>query len=117
MRYSSIRFAWWDRRPTGEFGSAVSLHSHTMHSRECLSFLPRCLRHVPGVAQIVNHYERGPAGVDFARAWWTPPLSPASALSLEREQIARIGLRPIVSLTDHDDIEAGLALRVTADPA
>jgi hypothetical protein len=54
--------------------------------------------------------------VDFARAWWTPPLTPASALRLEREQIAGLGLRPMVSLTDHDDIEAGLALGVTADP-
>jgi len=116
MGYSNIRFAWRERRPPGEFGSGVSLHGHTMHSRECLSFLPRCLRHVPGAAQIVNHYERGPAGVDFSRAWWTPPLSPASALSVEREQIARLGLRPMVSLTDHDDIEAGLALGVTHNP-
>jgi hypothetical protein len=65
----------------------------------------------------VKHYERGPRRVDFARAWWTPPLSPASALRLERDQIANLGLRPIVSLTDHDDIAAGLALSVTADPA
>jgi IMP dehydrogenase len=28
--------------------------------------------------------------VDFARAYWTPPLSPASALHLEREQITAI---------------------------
>jgi hypothetical protein len=116
MRHSSIRFAWRGGWPTGEFDSAVSLHGHTMHSRECLSFLPRCLRQVPGVGQLVNYYERGQAGVDFSRAWWTPPLTPASALSLEREQIARLGLRPIVSLTDHDDIEGGLALGVTSDP-
>jgi hypothetical protein len=112
-----IRFAWRERRPAGEFDTAVCLHGHTMHSRECLSFLPRCLRHVPGVAQIVNHYERGPSGVDFSRAWWTPPLTPASAVGLERAQIAHLGLRPMVSLTDHDNIEAGLALGVTADPA
>jgi hypothetical protein len=116
MRHSSIRFAWRGGRSTDEFGSAVSLHGHTMHSRECLSFLPRCLRQVPGVAQLVNYYERGSGSVDFSRAWWIPPLTPASALSLEREQIARLNLRPIVSLTDHDDIEAGLALGVTSDP-
>jgi hypothetical protein len=88
-----------------------------MHSQECLSFLPRYLHHVPGISQVVSYYERGPRRVNFERAWWTPPLSPASALRLEREQIARRGLRPIVSLTDHDDIEAGLALSITADPA
>jgi hypothetical protein len=88
-----------------------------MHSQECLSFLPRYLHHVPGISQIVNYYERAPRRVDFARAWWTPPLTPASALRLEQEQIAGLGLRPMVSLTDHDDIQAGLALGVTADPA
>src|SRR5262249_4096694 len=71
----------------------------------------------PGFAQILRYYEREPLRVDFSRAWWTPPLSPASALNLEREQIAGLGLRPIVSLTDHDDIEAGLSLGVTADPS
>jgi hypothetical protein len=54
--------------------------------------------------------------VDFARAWWTPPLSPACALRVERKQIADLGLRPLVSLTDHDNIEAGLSLQVAANP-
>src|SRR5262249_55840057 len=99
-----------------EFDAAVSLHGHTMHSRECLSFLPGYLRQVPGLAQIVEHYERGPAHIDFSRAWWTPPLSPASALELEPRQIAGLGLRPMVSITDHDDIKAGLSLAITADP-
>jgi hypothetical protein len=62
-------------------------------------------------------FERGPAGVDFGRAWWTPPLAPAAALRLERAQIAGLGLRPMVSLTDHDDIEAGLSLGVANSPA
>jgi hypothetical protein len=87
-----------------------------MHSVECLSFLPRHLHHVPGISQVVGYYERA-RRVDFARAWWTPPLTPASALRLERDQIAALGLRPMVSLTDHDDIEGGLAVGVTADPA
>lgn len=114
MGETTVKFVWRDPRPAKGFHSAVCLHGHTMHSVECLSFLPRHLRHVPGIAQIVNHYERA-RHVDFARAWWTPPLSPASALDLERTQIANLNLRPMVSLTDHDDIEAGLALGVTAD--
>ena len=80
-----------------------------MHSEECLWFLPRYFGSLPGVAQIARRYC---AGVDFARAWWTPPLTPASALELERAQIRRLGLAPIVSLTDHDKIDAGLALQV-----
>lgn len=86
-----------------------------MHSEECLSFLPRYLHHVPGISQIVGYYQREPHRVDFERAWWTPPLTPASALTVERDQISALGLSPMVSLTDHDDIQAGLTLGVTAD--
>jgi hypothetical protein len=90
-----------------------------MHSQECLSFLPRYLHKVPGISHVVRRYEQPRAGtqpaVDFSRAYWTPPLSPASALQLERQQIGNLDLLPIVSITDHDDIEAGLALQVAAD--
>jgi hypothetical protein len=87
-----------------------------MHSEECLSFLPRYLHRAPGISQIVKGYERGPASVDFARAWWTPPLTPACALRVERKQIADLNLRALVSLTDHDNIEAGVSLQVAANP-
>ena len=62
---------------------------------------------------MVSGYERS-GSVDFALAHWTPPLTPASALRLEQEQIAKLGLRSMVSLTDHDSIEAPIALQVTA---
>ena len=72
----------------------------------------------PGVSRIVRRFEQPRSGhrppVDFSRAYWAPPLSPASALQLEREQVERTGLLPLVSLTDHDDIEAPMALEVTA---
>jgi hypothetical protein len=115
MKDASVSFFWREPQVAARFRTAVCLHGHTWHSEENLSFLPRYLHYVPGVSQLVRAYERGPRRVDFARAWWTPPLSPASALGLEREQIARMGLRPIVSLTDHDNIEAGMALQVTSD--
>jgi hypothetical protein len=101
-----------DRGSIRQFRTGVCLHGHTMHSEECLSFLPRYLHHVPGISQIVSRYERGtPAAVDFSRAYWTPPLTPASALNVEREQIANLGLVPLVSLTDHDNIDAGVSLQ------
>ncbi|HEV3331087.1 MAG TPA: hypothetical protein VG096_08915 [Bryobacteraceae bacterium] len=116
MRDSIIDLAWQEPETSTQYRTGVCLHGHTMHSEECLSFLPRYLHHVPGVSQIVSRYERGPRPVDFARAFWTPPLSPASALNLEREQIAGLGLRALVSLTDHDNIEAGMSLQVAVDP-
>jgi hypothetical protein len=117
MDRSDVYFLWQDGAVARRFRAGVCLHGHTMHSQECLSFLPRYLHAVPGISQIVRHYERpraGRRGVDFAQAYWTPPLAPAAALQLEREQIERFDLKALISLTDHDDIEAGLALQVTA---
>jgi hypothetical protein len=115
MRDCTIQFLWREPLSPGSFECGVCLHGHTMHSEENLAFLPRYLRHVPVVSQIVGYYEHS-RGTDFSRAWWTPPLSPSSAFNLEREQIARLGLRPMVSLTDHDNIQAGLALGVALPP-
>ena len=112
----SVNFAWKDAETAWQFSTGVSLHGHTMHSEECLSFLPRYLHQAPGISQIVSGYERGPEPVDFARAYWTPPLSPASALRVERKQIENMDLRSLVSLTDHDDIQAGMSLQVASDP-
>ncbi|WP_321475459.1 hypothetical protein [uncultured Paludibaculum sp.] len=83
-------------RPTSPrlraFRAAVSLHSHTTHSMERLD-------HVRSIAAL------------FRGLWWTPPLAPAPALRLERGQIEGLGLRPLVSITDHDNIDAPLLLR------
>jgi hypothetical protein len=116
MNTAGVSLYWRQPEITARFHSAVCLHGHTLHSEECLSFLPRHLHSVPGISQIVGSYERGPNPVDFSRAWWTPPLTPASALHLERRQIAGLNLLPIVSLTDHDNIEAGMALQITSEP-
>jgi len=111
MDHSRVSLFWDQPAAVDGFSTAVCLHGHTMHSEECLSFLPRYLHGVPGISRIVRGYQRGPRpAVDFSRAYWTPPLTPASALRLERRQIANLSLRPLVSLTDHDNIDAGLAL-------
>ena len=112
MKENTVAFWWQDSDLIRQFNAAVCLHGHTMYSEECLDFLPRYLKHVPGVSQFVSGcQQRG--SVDFARAHWTPPLTPSSALCLEQGQIAGLGLRPMVSLTDHDSIEAPIALQVT----
>jgi hypothetical protein len=116
MMPQTVKFAWKDSESSWQYSTGVCLHGHTMYSEECLSFLPRYLHMAPGISQIVSGYEHGPEPVDFARAYWTPPVSPASALRLERKQIENMDLRSLVSLTDHDNIEAGMSLQVTSDP-
>jgi hypothetical protein len=99
------------------FRTGVSLHSHTMHSREYLGDLPRYLTHIPVVSYIIER-EVGRSHLlshrvfDFRRMYWTPPLSPREAFELEQKQIEeKFGLPSLVSLSDHDSIEAGLGLR------
>ena len=110
----TIHFAWKDPEWAWRFSTGVCLHGHTMYSEECMSFLPRYLHMAPGISQILSAHEHG-GGVDFARAYWTPPLSAASALRVERKQIENRDLRALVSLTDHDNIDAGMSLQVAAD--
>jgi hypothetical protein len=56
--------------------------------------------------------------VDFSRAYWTPPLTPQLAYDTEKEQIEdALGLRAMVSLTDHDNIEAAMWLRAVPETA
>jgi len=108
---------WWKDRRAGEaFHAGVSLHSHTLYSRERLSFIPRYLSALPPLAWLVRceARRRGLSDIPFAeisRAWWTPPLSAQAAWKLETSQIEdRLHLRALVSITDHDSIEASALL-------
>jgi hypothetical protein len=91
------------------FRTGVCLHGHTLYSEECLWFLPRYLSHIPGASRLTR-------SVDFSRAFFTPPLTPADAFRLEWEQVAGLDLEPLVSLTDHDNIEAGFLLSASSSP-
>jgi hypothetical protein len=98
------------------FRTGVSLHSHTEFSQEELSSLPRHLERLPVVSHFLHREMeryRAKTGqpVDFSRAYWRGPLDARSAHDLEKKQIERLDLPAIVSLTDHDNIDAGLQLR------
>lgn len=103
-----------------EFHSGVSLHSHTFHSQESLAFVYKAAAGTPLLAALIRAYEQRyrsihRAELDLSRGWWTPPLSPRDAWSLELQQIQqRLHLNPLASLTDHDTIEAAVKLRVIA---
>jgi hypothetical protein len=97
--------------------SAVSLHAHTSCSREWLAFLPRMAAKTPLLRRLLEHqavryrHYHG-RDLDFSRAYWRPPLEAREVLDSEmRHIVSQLGLRPIVSVTDHDTIDAhgGLA--------
>lgn len=99
------------------YRSAVSLHAHTYHSRELMADLPRYIARIPLVAVafergIGKYSDRDGQMFDFSRGWWHPPVSPRSVFDSESQQIERrFDLAALVSVTDHDDIRAGLELQ------
>jgi hypothetical protein len=104
------------KNSTRGFKSGVSLHCHTQHSREMLDFVPHQAAQLPVIKHFwererVRYIEREGKGIDFSEGFWTPPLSATEVFKLERDQINRIGLEAIVSLTDHDEIEANKLVR------
>src|SRR5256885_6661415 len=66
------------------FRTAVSLHSHTLHSRETLSFIGRLAKRVGPIRAALMRGEARYKSVhgsslDLSRAWWTPPAAPYQA--------------------------------------
>jgi len=86
----------------------VSLHSHTCYSHEGFGILEKILKRYLSKQQSCGAGSQ----LDRTRIWWTPPCPPYHAWSLEKNQIERLQLHPLVSLTDHDQIEAPLKLRI-----
>lgn len=117
MTQPGIHFAW--KTPLCKLGhrTGVSIHSHTSHSRETLDFIPRFGTHNRLLGEALKVYERRYRRIhghdlDYFSAWWTPPLGPREALRVERQQIEDAGLDALVSISDHDNIEAPTLLRL-----
>ena len=113
---TQIHFLPSHRSVLRAFRTGVSLHSHTELSQEELSGLPRHLERMPVVShflrkEIERYRAKTGQPVDFSRAYWRGPLDAHSAHELEKRQIELLDLPAIVSLTDHDNIDAGLQLR------
>ena len=118
MTRTTVQFLWREPGAVEGFRMAVSLHSHTMHSREGLGFVPRYASCVPILSwefeRQTRRYEISQGKLpDFSAAYWTSPLPSREAFEVERKQIEDgLGLSGIVSLTDHDNIDAGCQLQV-----
>ena len=102
--------------------AAVSLHAHTHHSSEVMAAVPAYLDRIPVVSTLFRremraYFERNGEAVDFAKGWWHPPIGAAAVWQAEEAQIAdRLGLAPIVSITDHDNIDASWELQAAPIP-
>ena len=117
MSQSSISYLWREPEAAKSFTTGVSLHSHTNQSQETLDFIAELSRNW-GILQPLMRWCENRChrltGIrpDYARSYWTPPLTPSLAFDLERGQIEdRLQMSGLVSLTDHDDINAPMLLR------
>lgn len=114
---STIHLQWRNAAAAGRFRTGVSLHSHTLHSRESLDFIYRAASRAPLLAAVIRqgaaaYRKRHGETLDLARGWWTPPLGAHDAWLLEKSQIEMLDRNAIVSLTDHDNIDAPVSLQV-----
>jgi hypothetical protein len=110
--------AWNDADAYRSYRTGVSLHSHTSVSEESLDIIHTMFHSMPPLRPLFAHYERAALArgvkLDFTRANWRPPLRPRMAFDLEAKQIHSLGLKAMVSITDHDSIEAPMLLRTVA---
>ena len=111
-------------RETGNLSSkaktGVSLHCHTEHSKEMLDFIPHYAEKLPIIATFWRkerdkYLEKEGKGIDFSTAYWSPPLTAGAVYEIEKNQIESANLNAIVSLTDHDSIDAPLQVNETKD--
>lgn len=116
----SISYLWREPQAAKGFTSGVSLHSHTNQSKETLDFIAELSTDWKFLQPVMRWAERRShriSGIrpDYAQSYWTPPLTPRLAFDLERNQIENsLQIPGLVSLTDHDDINAPLLLRSVA---
>jgi hypothetical protein len=116
MASSTISYLWRDKDIHKGFRTGVSLHSHTNQSQETLDFLANFGNQFPIIRPLLARFERRAEQlhgirVDYAASYWTPPTTPKLAFDLESRQIENLELAPMVSITDHDNINAPILLR------
>jgi hypothetical protein len=116
MANSTINYLWRDQKAAKGFRSGVSLHSHTNQSKETLDFLANLGNQYPLIRPLISRLERRSkaahgVSLDYANSYWTPPMTPKLAFDLESRQIENLDVASMVSITDHDNINAPMLLR------
>jgi hypothetical protein len=116
MPTSTISYQWRDPGAARTFRTGVSLHSHTNQSQETLDFVAEWGAQYKLVRPLLERLERRSHSkhgipIDWSRSYWTPPLTPKLAFDLESRQIEKLDVAPLVSISDHDNIQAPLLLR------
>src|SRR5437867_674635 len=83
-----------------------------------LDYIPHYAVKLPIIAHFYRkerdiYLEKEGKGIDFSTAYWSPPLTAMGVYEIEKRQIEQAGIAPIVSLTDHDSIQANVEVNQT----
>ena len=102
--------------------TGVSLHCHTEHSKEMLDFVPHYAAKLPVInffwkRERKKYIKREGKDIDFSGAFWSPPLTAQDVYDIEKSQINEVGLNELVSISDHDSIDANLKINEKTDNA
>ena len=116
----NVRFLTPAETLRGEAKTGISLHCHTLHSKENLDFVPYYAERIPLISYLwrrevercVRMNGRPPK---FDSGYWTPPLTGQQVYQMETASMDSLGLDGIVSITDHDSIDANLEIRKVYD--
>src|ERR1700747_3790375 len=114
MSQSSISYLWREPEAAKGFSTGVPPHSHTNQSKETLDFISELSKDWSVLQPVIRWAERRCkrfTGInpDYARSYWTPPLTPSLGFDLGRGQIEeKLQIPGLVAVTDHDDILAPL---------
>ncbi len=93
MAQNRISCFWNELDVGGEYRSAVSLHSHTNHSKESLRFILEFTQKRPLLRWALERQSRrSTVPVDWVRAYWTPPLIRRLAFEVDDCRSVRDGL-------------------------
>ena len=100
--------------------TGVSLHCHTEYSKEMLDFVPFYAEKFPIISYFwkkerERYLEREGKAPDFSTAYWSPPLTAEKVYNIEKSQINQAGLGAVVSISDHDSIDANLQVNETVE--
>ncbi|MEQ1764669.1 MAG: hypothetical protein ABL984_16185 [Pyrinomonadaceae bacterium] len=97
--------------------TGISLHCHTKYSKEFLDFVPYYAKMYPVVSSLFRmgcrRFEKtNGRPPNFNLGHWEPPLDAHQLIASESSSLVSLDLTPIVSITDHDSIQAGLDLEL-----
>jgi hypothetical protein len=103
-----------------EAKTGVSLHCHTEHSKEMLDFVPHYAEKLPVISYFWKkerdkYQAKEGKAIDFSTAYWSPPMTPQGVYDIEKTQINEVGLNALVSISDHDSIDANLQVNEQTD--